>query len=179
MRKLALCILCLGLVSCSTTGNYILHSKAYLKSGSSKDKNWYDNLEFQRYSYYSNTLMGLDFYGHILDFKSPFTQWIDKDKKDKISEHCSKILLILAYNYNAQNLDVKNLYVTLENNNNEELELKELFSAIRNHPDYKKLHLRNYKEKAYCLNENKMKSTSLGVDYPGFPTLIFPLTKDK
>lgn len=155
-----------GCASVTQSRKDFTKSSLVIKGGTSDTKEWSENLKFERYSWYRETVLNYDILLAELNADSNFSEWlgVDLPKIDK----CEKFYVGLFYSKFQADVTAAGLVSQIDLQGYETSLLPDLSDNLKAHPNTGDWQLTNHRVVGICQKDSLQSAIKIKV--PGFQT---------
>lgn len=154
------------LASCSNlTKNTVKEGRYVVRNGAFANKQWDEDLNFQRTSWYHELTLQFDFMMVPITPQSSFNFWFSKTELEDVHK-CGDFRVALAYSLDTKAIPYSLLNEQLEMAGFKKIELIEFKKHLFQHPDSEMNSTRLYQVYGLCRESKDLKP--LTINFPGF-----------
>ncbi len=167
MKRISLIVMGLILASsCSNlTKNTVKEGTYLIRNGSFANKQWDDDLVFQRTSWYHELTLQFDLMLVPIAPQSSFNFWFSKVELEDVHK-CGDFRVLLAYSLDTKIIPYSMLNEQLEIAGYKKIELSEFKKHLLQHPDSEMNSTKLYQVYGICRDSKDLKQ--LTINFPGF-----------
>ncbi|MGB0453814.1 MAG: hypothetical protein ACPGJV_08865 [Bacteriovoracaceae bacterium] len=142
-----------------------------LKSGQYGQNQWDSELEFKRFSWYSELTLIFDVFLSDFSEKNDFYNWFGESEKKAVNS-CENPYIALSYHLDGKRFSKSQFYHQLREMKAEVIEVPQFSSNLRLHPDFEELSFNLYEAKLIC---SKGKLEQFKVRVPSYKAVPFKM----
>lgn len=163
----------IGMSSCSHSNfskHFVQTDQLVMKGGISENKKWDDELVFQRNSLYQELSLIYDILATKISADSPFINWFSARELEEFNK-CQSFILWGYYVLEDNRVRIRKFESKLEEAGAEKVNIYNLISYLKLHPDFSFLNLQLHNFYGSCFAEKDVKE--LEFFFPNFRKIKF------
>lgn len=172
MRRLNISILTIVLslvVSCASTtsNNKTTHTNVRFSDGVYEDKQWSEDLDFYRTSWYKGATLSYDLLLAKVDKSSPYANWFESSK-DSYANKCKRFYVGLLYSSDLEPASITRIKSQISNKGYKTISISQFKSHISSHYVFEQWHLQRHKVVGFCYEGIGEPADRINITLPGF-----------
>jgi len=156
-------------ISCASTrsNNKVSHTNIRFPDGVYKDKQWDDDLNFYRTSWFKGATLSYDLLLTKIDKNSPFANWLE-DSKETYQKDCKQLLVGIFYSGRSEPASLAEMKAQVLKLGYKEVSVNAFKDHISSHYVYEQWHLKTHKLVGFCYEGMGTPSEFINISIPGF-----------
>jgi hypothetical protein len=157
------------ITSCASTrsNNKVTHTDVTFTDGVYKDKEWDEDLDFYRTSWYKGATLTYDLLLAKVDKNSAYANWLESSK-ESYGKKCKEFYIAMLYSGDQEPTSIAKIKSGITNSGFKEVSVAQFKAHISSSYVFEQWHLQRHKLVGYCYEGIGSPEDFINITLPGF-----------